>query len=225
MRPRVQLLNDILLPPLHIFTHSIDKKGQIMADFKEAFRKTAANEGGYVNDPDDAGGETYKGIARRYNPSWDGWEIIDQVKQDAGGGDAWNKDVEQNEQLQREVHLFYKQIYWDRFWGDEIPVQEIGEELFDTGVNMGARKAVSFLQESLNLLNRDQKSYADIGEDGLFGPTTLRTLEAYCKSDKPSSLLTVMNILQGMHYIEYMRRSPVQEKYARGWLKRVTITK
>jgi len=36
-------------------------------------------------------------------------------------------------------------------------------------------------------------------------------------------LLKVMNIFQGMHYIEYMRKDPVQEKYARGWLKRVKL--
>ncbi|GAJ23902.1 unnamed protein product, partial [marine sediment metagenome] len=41
--------------------------------------------------------------------------------------------------------------------------------------------------------------------------------------DDLSYLLKVMNILQGMHYIEYMRKSPTQEKYARGWLKRVKI--
>jgi len=196
-----------------------------MADFKVAFAKTAAHEGDYVNDPDDAGGETYRGIARRYNPSWSGWAIIDRIREGAGSDDALKRGLEADEELQGDVRLFYKQLYWDRFWGDRIPVQEIAGELFDTGVNMGVRKAVSFLQESLNLLNRNQQSYADIGEDGLFGPTTLKILEAYCEIDKPQSLLTVMNILQGMHYIEYMRKSPVQEKYARGWLKRVRILK
>ncbi|MBW1801582.1 MAG: hypothetical protein JRJ85_12745, partial [Deltaproteobacteria bacterium] len=44
-----------------------------MAKFDEAFEKTTAIEGGYVFDPDDAGGETYKGISRRFNPSWGGW--------------------------------------------------------------------------------------------------------------------------------------------------------
>jgi len=32
-----------------------------------------------------------------------------------------------------------------------------------------------------------------------------------------------MNVLQGTHYVEYMREHPEQEKYARGWLKRVEI--
>ncbi len=194
-----------------------------MANFDEAFEKTAAIEGGYVFDPDDAGGETYKGISRRFNPSWKGWDRIDEIKRANSRKKKFDKVFEQDESLQEEVLLFYKEAYWDKFWGDEIPVQEIAEELFDTGVNMGVRRAVGFLQEGLNLLNRNQRNYTDIVEDGLFGKNTLKVLMAYLKIDDLSYLLKVMNILQGMHYIEYMRKSPKQEKYARGWLKRVKV--
>ena len=51
-----------------------------MADFHKALKRTAKYEGGYVNDPADAGGETYKGISRRANPKWDGWQLIDAHK-------------------------------------------------------------------------------------------------------------------------------------------------
>ena len=37
-----------------------------MANFEEAYKKTSDFEGGYVNDEDDAGGETYRGIARNF---------------------------------------------------------------------------------------------------------------------------------------------------------------
>jgi lysozyme family protein len=90
-------------------------------------------------------------------------------------------------------------------------------------VNLGVRRVVRFLQEGLNLLNRNKKNYVDIVEDGLFGKNTLKALNAYLKIDDVSVLLKVMNIFQGMHYIEYMRKNPVQEKYARGWLKRVKL--
>ena len=36
-----------------------------MANFQEALKKVLVYEGGYVNDKDDAGGETYKGITKR----------------------------------------------------------------------------------------------------------------------------------------------------------------
>ena len=47
-----------------------------MANFNQAFKKVMSAEGGYVNDPDDPGGETYKGVARKMNPRWSGWAIV-----------------------------------------------------------------------------------------------------------------------------------------------------
>lgn len=189
-----------------------------MADFEKAFAITSAHEGGYVFDKDDAGGETYRGIARRYNPSWKGWRIIDEIKTDNPAN--LSKALDNNSDLQIHVAKFYKRAYWDKFWGDSVPEQDIANELFDTSVNMGVRRAVRFLQEGVNLLNRNQKNYDDIIEDGYFGRGTLKAMQQYLAIDSTKTLLKVMNTLQGMHYIEYMRRNPKQEKYARGWLKR-----
>ncbi|MBN2123540.1 MAG: hypothetical protein JW821_04555 [Deltaproteobacteria bacterium] len=194
-----------------------------MAVFDEAFQRTAAMEGGYVDDPDDAGGETYKGIARRFNPRWEGWRIIDDLKAAGDSKKEFLKKLDGHKDLQEGVRSFYKQQFWDKFWGDEIPVQALAEELFDTGVNMGVRRAVRFLQEGLNLLNRNQRDYADIIEDGLFGPGTLHALRSYLAKDEASFLLKVTNVLQGMHYVRYMKEKPSQEKYARGWLRRVSL--
>ncbi|MBN2030185.1 hypothetical protein JW824_08055 [bacterium] len=194
-----------------------------MANFHKAFEKTALHEGGYANDPDDIGGETYKGIARQYHPSWEGWTTIDQIKSSSASDREINEKCSRNQELQESVQSFYKIHFWDRFLGDRILSQEIAEELFDTGVNMGIHCSVEFLQESLNLLNRNQKDYDDITEDGILGSATLNALDQYLENDDASFLLKIMNILQGYHYIEYMRRRPNQEKYARGWLKRVAL--
>lgn len=191
-----------------------------MIDFNKALQKTLRYEGGYVKDPDDAGGETYKGISRRFHPSWAGWSIVDEAKDIPNS--KFPENLEDISELQDLLSQLYKQLYWDRFWGDSIEDEDLVEKLFDISVNMGVKRAVVFLQEALNLLNRNQKNYKDIVMDGLFGKTTLKTLNTLLKKDKSSiHLLKIISILQGMHYIEYMRRSPVQEKYARGWLKRV----
>ena len=50
-----------------------------MADFNIAFNKVVFHEGGYVNDPEDRGGETYMGISRRAHPSSNIWYHIDKV--------------------------------------------------------------------------------------------------------------------------------------------------
>ena len=52
-----------------------------MANFEDEFNRIIFVEGGYVNDPSDAGGETYLGISRKANPYWKGWEMVDTIKQ------------------------------------------------------------------------------------------------------------------------------------------------
>jgi len=47
---------------------------------KEILAYTLDLEGGYSNDIDDAGGETYAGISRNNFPDWYGWTIIDDLK-------------------------------------------------------------------------------------------------------------------------------------------------
>lgn len=192
-----------------------------MADFAKAYATTMGHEGGYAKDADDLGGETYRGIARKFNPGWAGWTKLDKARRIRGFPASLDRDTA----LQADVRAFYKQHYWDKFQGDAIPSQAIADELFDTGVNMGIPRAVEFLQRALNVLNRNEKLYADLVADGLFGPKTLTVVRAYLKTDKPELLLKIMNVLQGMYYIEFKTQSPIQEKYARGWFSRIEIEK
>lgn len=191
--------------------------------FDKAYELTRKHEGGYVNDPDDLGGETYKGISRKYHPSWPGWGIIDASKS--------NPDFPQNlaevPGLQEMVKNFFKAQFWDLFWGDDVSGLEpdIAYELFDTAVNLGVSRAVAFLQLSLNVFNRNELLYPDLVIDGVFGRMTFEALAAYLKKDYLSHLITAMNVLQGHHYIEFMTRSSIQEKFARGWFDRVEIFK
>lgn len=189
-----------------------------MSTFEQALEQVLAYEGGYGNDPDDAGSETYRGISRRFHPSWSGWSIVDGYK----GHPQFPTALDQDANLQAAVRAFYRKQYWDRFQGDELQ-SRLAAKLLDIAVNMGVHRAVQFLQQGLNLLNRNQTSWPDLVEDGLLGPATLGALQVYIRQDPPEVLLKVLNILQGAHYLDYMRRSPVQEKFARGWLARVAL--
>ena len=51
-----------------------------MADFNLSIPKILKHEGGYVDNPNDIGKETYGGISRKYNPNWEGWKFIDDWK-------------------------------------------------------------------------------------------------------------------------------------------------
>lgn len=192
-----------------------------MGDFNQAYKITMKHEGGYADDPDDVGGETYKGVARRYHPSWKGWEVIDEAKNSTG----FPKNLETYNDLQIEVKEFYKAHYWDVWLGDNISNQEICNEMFDTGVNMGTHRCQKFLQEALNYLNRNELLYNDLVVDSDVGPATLVALQIYLQKSKPHYLLVILNLLQGNHYLNYMKKSPKQEKFAKGWLNRVTFSK
>lgn len=191
-----------------------------MANFENAYNKTMTNEGGYVNDSTDVGGETYKGISRKFNPSWSGWEVIDRERHRADFPDCLNYDND----LQSDVHSFYKSNYWDVNKLDNIKSQIIAEEMFDTGVNMGVKRAAEFLQKSLNYLNRNGSLFPDLIVDGNIGKKSLDAFNIIMMGQNDEQiLLTMLNVLQGQHYMDYMDKSPSQRKYARGWFRRVKL--
>lgn len=191
-----------------------------MADFLLAFEKTMGHEGKYAKDPDDSGGETYKGISRRFNPVWEGWKVIDDVKTHSEFPSILNSLP----QLQECVKDFYKEYYWDINRLGEFESQAIAEEVFDTGVNMGRNRAAKFIQESLSYLNRNEKLFDDLVIDGLIGSATLRALNYILLQNEEKLLLKILNVLQGNFYLNYMRKNPIQEKYMRGWFNRVKLT-
>ncbi len=192
-----------------------------MADFHTAFAITSGYEGGYANVRGDAGGETYRGVARNSHPSWPGWNIVDSLREKAG----FPKNLDRDTELQQLVEDLYKSDYWDKIWGDKQPDQAIANEMFDTAVNMGVARAVTFVQSGLNLLNCNQNDYKDLLEDGRFGSITFTALKKYPAKDRKRYLLKAMVILRGMHYITIMRGNPTQEKFAHGWLNRVNFEK
>jgi lysozyme family protein len=192
-----------------------------MADFSITYQKTSVFEGGYSNDPHDQGGETYKGISRKFHPDWSGWSILDLM----------NDKNTKNSQLQSLVNSFYYNEFW-KFLKCEKFEQTIADELFDTAVNQGKITAAKYLQESLNLLNNNQRHYKDIVVDGKIGNVTIEAYKKYMgTSDFPgrskerniNTLLKALNGLQFERYKDIVKQSPDQEIYLYGWLQRIKL--
>lgn len=120
-----------------------------MAKFDEEFDKLIFVEGGYVNDKDDAGGETYLGISRKNNPKWIGWEVIDGEKKK--GLKNITARLKKNVALTNSAKLLYKQNYWDVLELDDIPSQSIAHEMFDTCVNCGVSTAIRIAQQVIGM--------------------------------------------------------------------------
>jgi len=176
-----------------------------MANIKIALEMVLDYEGGHVKDPDDTGGETYRGISRRYHPEWEGWAYIDV-------GD-WNG-------ADRLVEEFYRENYWNKLCGDSIRSQEIANELMEMCIHLGHYRVHVVLQEGVNLFNNRQKLWKDIKVDGVIGKKTISALDKADKRGRSSSIVKYLNCEQGHMYKLSIKKREINEKYAVGWYKR-----
>lgn len=161
-------------------------------------------EGGFVDHPADKGGPTR-------------WGITQAIARQHGY-------MGRMETLPRSVAaLIYKKQYWRAPAFDKVSqmAPKLAGELFDTGVNMGPRTAIRFLQRALNALNRNGADYPDIAVDRAIGPDTLRALEAFLTKRGPAAegvLTKAIDALQGAHYVHLAEARPAQEAFLYGWL-------
>lgn len=159
-------------------------------------------EGGYVNDPDDSGGETKFGITKEVARAF-GYSgpMID---------------------LPREIAFkIYEGRYWTPIRGNDLESLSVAvaTEVVDTGVNAGIHRASVFLQRSLNVLNNRAKLYPDIAVDGLIGDGTLTALSRYLEYRDEDTLVNMLNCLQGAFYVELAERREKDERFIYGWFK------
>ncbi len=172
-----------------------------MADFNTAFQLMIAHEGGYVNDPDDPGGETYKGVARKIFSKWNGWTTVDILKRQSGFPANLDKDAE----LQGAVTDFYRVTFWDPMKGDQITDQEVASSIFDFGVNAGLSSSASLAQMVIGAK-----------ADGVIGPKSIEILNAF-NSDHFLAAFTVAKIAR---YVNIVMKRPASRKYFYGWVCR-----
>ncbi len=96
-----------------------------MANFNEAITKILEREGVYSNTIGDEGGETVYGIARNYNPNWEGWIDIDKIKSTIGT-DGLSSHILNDIDILSMAKSYYKSEYWDCNRCDELP-QDLAE--------------------------------------------------------------------------------------------------
>lgn len=190
-----------------------------MATFDLAYKITSGIEGGYVYDPEDAGGETYCGISRNASPDWRGWIIIDALKSKYQR-DRLKLELSKDDGLKKLVTSLFFEQYWNANRLTAISNQAIANEVYDTGVNMGVGVAATFLQEAYNLLSNNGKNYHPIAEDGKIGIITIMAINNH---PKQKELLMTLNILQGAKYVDICRNNPAQQKFFAGWIQRVSV--
>ncbi|MCI0706050.1 MAG: hypothetical protein L0Y80_01015 [Ignavibacteriae bacterium] len=110
--------------------------------------KTLNHEGGYVSDPNDAGGETKYGISKRAYPKLNIKRLT-----------------------RAQAAEIFKQDYFDAVGAEKFSYAPFRWKLFDIAVNMGVSKAMEFLSQVnhpdtasgvLELMDQQIKRYAAI---------------------------------------------------------------
>jgi len=182
-------------------------------NYLHAAVKTLLHEGGYSDHPLDRGGKTYMGITRKNHADWEGWKYLDEH------GDGVDMEFMRGHAL-----AFYYEKYWKESRCDFVAQYSKGmaNELFDAAVHHGKQRAIKFLQQSLNKLNRNGKLFSDFPELGYFPRNGLT--EAAVKNLPPQDwehAIRLMKAHRVSFMLEFVAKNPSQEAFIRGWMKRV----
>ena len=172
-----------------------------MAKFNLALIKVLSHEGGYANDPDDLGGETYKGIARNSHGTWLGWTLIDRFKSKPD----FPRSLDTNPQLQSLVELFYFDNFWTPLNAEKIQNQTSADSVFDFAVNSGLATSVRLVQ-----------SIVGTKRDGIIGEQTLNKIN----SIDFGYFQAVFTVSKIDHYMAIIKKRPLNKKYLYGWIIR-----
>jgi lysozyme family protein len=168
-----------------------------MADFKIAHERVKALEGGWSNNKADRGGKTKYGIT------------------EATLMRAFRRGIVKHTEIQNltpeEASAIYRAFYWDIIRGDEIPDQDIANEMFECGVNCGPNTAIECLQGALRAVNQKTEI------DGIIGEQTIAAIAPALVKWK-AEIYSMMNFQQGCHYMKICQGDASQLAFLKGWL-------
>jgi lysozyme family protein len=125
-------------------------------NFDECLRLVLGAEGGYVDDPDDAGGPTKFGITLATLQDW--------RRHKGSEKPVTAKDVQ--ELGRDEACEIYRSNYWNPLRCSDMP-RGVDLLVFDFGVNAGARRSAEVLQKVVG-----------VEQDGSVGPITIHAIGA-----------------------------------------------
>lgn len=194
-------------PMLHKLNDAADA-GLSIDDCEVRFRKVSrvvlANEGGFVDDPDDAGGATNMGIA------WRTWQTyaLEDLGVESTLENLRNLTVEQAETI-------YRKRYWEPRGFCDIHEPRTALMIYDWTITSG--KAVREVQKVL----RDTFG-AEVVVDNDMGPQTIAAVNAIADQDALVEAIAAArkDYYQSLTYNRDRTRNRNQ-KFLRGWLARV----
>lgn len=165
-----------------------------MADSKKLMPFILKWEGGFVDDPDDLGGATNKGITIG---------TYGEYRKRKGLPVPTVQDLKNL--TEKEWYEVFKTLYWDRWRADEIKNQSVSNILVDwvwaSGVH-GIKRPQTIL---------------GVVPDGIVGKKTIAALNAAY----PDRLFEAIKADRAKFIDEICKARPKNEKYRKGWMNRI----
>ena len=176
-------------------------KGKLSPTFKKYLPTILDHEGGYVNDPDDPGGETNKGITMA---------AFQKSAKSILGKEPTSDNLKKL--TDEEAGLIYQKIYWAPIDGDQINDEQVALQYLDTKINGGG---VYVMRMSLNRMGIDADKLIQNGiildHQGL--------IDAINSVDG-EELFNIYKEERWNRYEKKMKENPTLEKYRNGWRNR-----
>lgn len=151
-------------------------------------------EGGFVNDPDDLGGATNKGITIG---------AFTEYKKRKGQKAPTVDDLKNISSA--EWHDVFKSLYWDRWKADEIKSQAVANILVDWVWASGSHG-----------IKRPQRLLG-VNADGIVGKQTVAAVNAM----DAATLFKMIKDDRAKFIDEICKARPKNEKYRKGWMNRI----
>jgi lysozyme family protein len=156
-------------------------------NYPQALKQVLKYEGGYVDHPKDPGGPTNKGVTQAV---YDNWRRSQKLPTQSVRAIA-----------DSEVAAIYKNLYWDRVSGDNLP-DGVDFAVFDFAVNSGVSRAAKYLQ-----------AVVGVTQDGVVGPATIQATKTYVA-------MTVTN-----KRLAFMQSLSIWSTFGKGWSARIADVK
>lgn len=167
-----------------------------MADVMRFASVLFASEGGFVDDPDDAGGVTNMGVTLTT------WRDVGHDIDGDGDIDAGDLKLLSKDEVIRKV---LKPHYWDRWQADRIRNQSVADILVDWVYNSGST-GIRIPQRILG-----------VKDDGIVGPVTINAVNG---ADQNALFRKILRARES-YYRDLVIRKPSQSKFLKGWLNRL----
>tara|TARA_R100001082_G_scaffold40508_1_gene21450 strand:- start:4886 stop:5419 length:534 start_codon:yes stop_codon:yes gene_type:complete len=157
----------------------------MLENFAKSIEAVLEHEGGYVDHPKDPGGRTNMGITQAVYEKYLKRSVTEEEMKNIKIGD---------------VHIIYKNNYWDRVKGDDLP-SGVDFCVFDWAVNSGVSRSSKALQSILG-----------VTADGAIGPNTLKAVNA---ANTPELIEQLTKARE-----DFYKKLSTFDTFGKGWLRR-----